>query len=631
MKHIKRYALPNEGGSILNNAGSNKGAAVTNLHPLLQRVYANRGVKDMGEVDYSLSNLLPYTSLSDIDLAVACLYQALRVERPILIIGDFDVDGATSTALVVLALRAFGFKRVDYLIPNRFEFGYGLSPEIVAVAAANIATSPPLLITVDNGISSYAGVRAAKELGMQVIITDHHLPQANVDSSSLALASAPVDAQVDASSPELAGVSLLLPPADAIINPNKNGDAFPSKNLAGVGVIFYLMLALRAFLRAQNWFVEGAISEPNMAQFLDLVALGTVADLVPLDYNNRILVHHGLARIRAGKCCLGIKMLLRVANRDYERIKADDLAYAIAPRLNAAGRLDDMAVGVACLLSDSVQHTRLLARELDKLNQERRTIEGGMQQQALQELAKLKLSEREQELPPALCLFDAGWHQGVVGVLASKIKERFNRPTLAFAAVSDDELKGSGRSIEGLHICNVLADIAALHPGLIPKFGGHAMAAGLSLRRADYAKFADIFVAIVRQRMQEVTGIAGAAGAIMEQVIYSDGEMEASYFALETAELLQRSGPWGRSFPEPLFDGIFELVAQRVVGGKHLKITLRVPENKQEVEAIYFNIVEGEWPNHRVAKVHAVYRLDVNEYNGRRSLQLIVENLVPHG
>lgn len=584
MKNIKRYPkISNETNIEVSDYAS------LNLHPLLKRIYVARGVKTQQEFDYNLKHLLPFAYLNGIDKAVSCLYTALQQQQNVLIIGDFDVDGATSTALALLSLRALGFANVAYLIPNRFEFGYGLTPEIVNMASQQ-SPHPDIIMTVDNGIASNDGVQAAMENGIKVIITDHHLPAA------------------------------VLPPAEAIVNPNQPEDTFPSKNLAGVGVVFYLMLALRAHLRDQNWFLQNNIVEPNMAQFLDLVALGTVADLVPLDYNNRILVQHGLERIKSGKCRLGLKMLLRIAGRDYEKIKTNDLVYAVAPRLNAAGRLDDMSLGVACLVSDSVEHVRALTRELDGLNNERRTIEAGMQQQALQALAQCQFTQ--QELPPALCVFNEAWHQGVVGILASKLKERFHRPVVAFAQVGDDEIKGSVRSIEGLHMRDVLDSIAAEHPGLIVKFGGHAMAAGLSLRKGDYHSFSNIFVNTIQQRLQAES---------LEHCIYTDGELDPEYFVLATAEILREAGPWGQGFPEPLFDGIFDLVAQRVVGEKHLKMTLREPSTNQEIEAIHFNMNANTWPNFRANKVHAVYRLDVNEYNGRRSLQLMVEKLEPYG
>jgi len=584
MLNIKRYQV-----SAADLANITKDGTESELHPLLQRIYVARGVNSTQYLDYSLAKLLPYQTLSGIDAAISCLYQALLNQQRVLIVGDFDVDGATSTTLAILALHAFGLQNIAYLIPNRFEFGYGLTPEIVAVTKQQ-PTPPDIIITVDNGIASHEGVLVAKEHGIKIIITDHHLPNTSVE----------------------------LPVADAIVNPNKIGDAFTSKNLAGVGVIFYLMLALRGFLRTENWFTKNNIPEPNMAQFLDLVALGTAADLVHLDYNNRILVNHGLERIRAGKCRLGLKILLRLANRDYEKIKVDDLVYIVAPRLNAAGRLDDMSVGVACLLSDNLQHVRLLARELDNLNKERRVIEQGMQQQALQELAKLQFIQPE--LPPALCIFKETWHQGVIGILASKLKERFHRPTIVFAAINDEELKGSARSVPSLHLRDILDEIAVQHPGLMVKFGGHAMAAGVTLRRADYPKFQTTFIDVIQQKMQQGT---------IEDFLYTDGELPNHYFSLEIAELLRQSGPWGHGFPEPLFDGIFDLTAQRIIGEKHLKVTLRNPETLQELDGIHFNIDIKTWPNYRITKVHAVYRLDVNEYNGRRNLQLLLERLKP--
>jgi single-stranded-DNA-specific exonuclease len=640
MKQIKHYQdqfiaenlqkMVSSGGSAISGSSCNdtcSTAVITNvasasnlnaastavLHPLLQRIYAARGVSSLRHINYSLTNLLSYKELSGIESAVDCLYQALMQQQRVLIVGDFDVDGATSTVLAILALRAFGLQNVAYLIPNRFEFGYGLTPELVEVAARQ--HQPEIIITVDNGITSYDGVAAARAKGIKVVITDHHLPAAADDA---------------------------LPVAVAIINPNKPGDIFPSKSLAGVGVVFYLMVALRSFLRAQNWFATHALTEPNMAQFLDLVALGTVADLAPLDYNNRILIHHGIARIRAGHCRLGIKTLLHVANRDYAKLRADDLAYVLAPRLNAAGRLDDMSVGVACLLSDSAQHVRLLARELDDLNKTRRTIEAGMQQQALDGLDKLHLGQKEQ--PAALCVFDEQWHQGVVGILASKIKDHYNCPVIAFAAVGEDEIKGSARSVDGLHLREVLDGIAAQHPNLMVKFGGHAMAAGISLRRADYDKFHTVFIDAVKQQLEREP---------FKQYIYTDGELAPEYFSLAIAELLGMAGPWGKDFPEPSFDGVFHVVAQRVVGTRHLKLILRPGLSQesssslnlnpsllasslapallqQDIDAIHFNMDEAKWPNQRVDKIRAVYRLAINEYNGRRSLQLLIDQLEPY-
>lgn len=555
----------------------------SNLSPLLKRLYAARGVTSPDEVVYDLKNLAHFSALKNIDLGVDCLLTALINQERILIVGDFDADGATSTALAVLALRAFGFQNVAYLIPNRFEFGYGLTPEIVAVAAT---MQPNLIITVDNGISSHAGVAAANQLGIKVLVTDHHLP--------------PFE----------------LPDAIAIINPSQAEDIFPSKALAGVGVVFYLMLALRSRLRQIGWFQQQGILEPNLAQFLDLVALGTVADLVPFDYNNRILVQQGLERIRSGECRVGIKALLQIAKRDYEQITTSDLGYAVAPRLNAAGRLDDMSLGVECLLSDDAEHAAQMAKALNDLNDTRREIESDMQQQALLALASLSL---QQNLPHGLCIFDPNWHIGVVGILASRIKERVHRPVIAFAALNEDEIKGSGRSVTGLHLRDVLSNIAASYPDLITKFGGHAMAVGLSLRRQNYEAFNLAFIAEVEKHLNEED---------LQAKIYTDGELEPENICLTTAKLLRKAGPWGQDFSDPVFEGDFNVLQQKLVGQKHLKMFLAVPGGGNIVcDAIRFNVDLKRWPNERCKKVHIVYRLDVNEYNDNYYLQLIVENL----
>lgn len=567
MKIIVRRQVPDGCSLIVDNA-------------VLQEIYSARGVRSISEVNYSLQNLLPFSALEGIDKAVACLKDALIQQKKVLIIGDYDVDGATSTALALKTLQGFGLKNISYLIPNRFEFGYGLTPEIVQLAAAQ---SPDLIITVDNGISSFAGVIEAKKQGIEVLITDHHLPSNEV------------------------------PEACAIVNPNQHGDKFPSKNLAGVGVVFYLMLALRSRLRNDGWFTRQNIAEPNMGQYLDFVALGTVADLVSLDYNNRILVSNGLKNIRAGRCCIGIKTLLSATNRDYERITASDLAYAIAPKLNAAGRLEDMSLGVECLLTDSLEKARQIANQLNILNSERREIEESMRKQAWQVLQNFSSPEN---LPLGLCVFDESWHQGIIGILASRIKDKFNRPTIAFASVNDSELKGSARSVPGLHIRDLLENIAARYPDLISKFGGHAMAAGLSLRRENYALFCDIFSQEIDRNLK-IEDLANN--------IYTDGALSFEHFSLEFAETLHQAGPWGCNFPEPLFDGTFEIAEQRLVGRKHLKLAFRLPGTLSEVSGIYFNIDTEFWPNQRCAKVRAAYRLDANEYNGRRFLQLIVE------
>lgn len=551
------------------------------ISQLLKNIYENRGIKNLSEIDHQLATLIPYTTLKDIDAAVALLYKHLKAQSKIVVVGDFDADGATSSALAVSALRAFGVKNVSYLVPNRFEYGYGLTPEIVAVAQKS---KPNLLITVDNGISSIEGVATAKAVGMDVLITDHHLQGSE------------------------------LPKADALVNPNQVGDEFPSKNLAGVGVIFYVMLALRRYLIEKNWFKDNAIAEPNMAQFLDLVALGTVADVVPLDQNNRVLVQQGLRRIRANHCRPGIKALLDVAKRNQARLNSSDLGFALGPRLNAAGRLDDMAIGIECLLANDYAKASDLAVILDELNQERKSIETEMQQQALLELKKLKFNK---DLPIGLCIYDENWHQGVIGILASRIKDRFHRPVIAFAPGDNNLIKGSARSIKGLHIRDVLDAVATQNPGLISKFGGHAMAAGLSFPVESYQKFSEAFDTEVKKHLSD--------NDLREDVL-SDGELSSEEFNLDTAQLLQAAGPWGQNFPEPLFDGEFTIITQRIVGAKHLKMVLGVGDTLQ-IDAIAFNIDIEQWPNHRCKKVRLAYRLDINEYMGRQSLQLMVEHL----
>ena len=553
------------------------------LHPLLARVYAARGA-GADELDLSLARLLPPARLHNADRAALLLADAIAQHKKLLIIGDFDADGATSTALAVSALRQFGAVNVDYLVPNRFDYGYGLTPEIVALAATR---HPDLIITVDNGISSIEGVEAATALGIATVITDHHL----------------------------AGRE--LPAADVIVNPNQPGCEFPSKNLAGVGVIFYVMLALRAELRSRGWFEQR--QEPNLAHYSDLVALGTVADVVPLDHNNRILVAAGLQRIRAGQARPGITALLEVASRDSRSIVASDLGFAVGPRINAAGRLDDMSIGIECLLSEDPGRAASLAMQLHQLNQDRRVIEGDMQEEALRELAQLKLVE-EGDPPVAMTLYQSGWHQGVIGILASRIKDRLHRPTIAFADGDDGQIKGSARSIQGIHIRDILDAVAVRNPGLISKFGGHAMAAGLSLARDDYERFAAAFVAEVERH---------AADVDLQAVIDSDGELAEDDFQLELATALRFAGPWGQHFPEPIFDGIFKLVSQRLVGEKHLKMTLFPANGSQLLDAIAFNVDLDIWPDSAIEHVEIAYRLDVNEFRGQRSVQLVVEHLSP--
>ena len=539
------------------------------------------------ELNCSLERLLPPTQLKGMDTAVTLLSQALQNNKRILIVADFDADGATSCAVAVGALRAFGAADVRYVVPNRFEYGYGLTPEIVAVAARQ---QPDLIITVDNGISSIEGVAAARARGIAVLITDHHLP------------------------------GIVLPEADAMVNPNQPGDDFPSKNLAGVGVIFYVMLALRTHLRQTGWFTERGLTEPNLARLLDLVALGTIADVVPLDYNNRILIAQGLMRINQGLACPGITALLGIAGRKpggSYRLTASDLGFYAAPRLNAAGRLQDMSLGIACLLSDDSEAAQIMARQLDELNRARRVIEEGMQQQALAALETLRLDT--DSLPKGLCLFNEDWHQGVIGIVAGRLKDRLHRPVIAFAPANPAEVKGSARSVPGLHIRDVLDAIAARYPHLLQKFGGHAMAAGLSLLRTDIPAFSAAFDAEVSRHLDE---------ADLQGHILSDGALNPLELDIMLAEAVRHGGPWGQGFPEPLFDGEFEIIDRRIVAEKHVKMVLRQAEGGKNLEAIAFNQAAalGQWAS---ARIQAAYKLDINEYGGYRTLQLIVEHMQP--
>jgi len=554
------------------------------LPPLLKRLYLQRGVRSAAELERGAKHLLPFTSLSGLDAAVELLHQALLDGRRIMVVGDFDADGATSTALTVLALRSMGGHNVQYLVPNRFDDGYGLSPEVVEQARARGAQ---LILTVDNGISSHSGVACAHQHGIPVLVTDHHLPGET------------------------------LPEAEAIVNPNLRDCAFPSRALAGVGVAFYLMMALRAHLRKLGWF--GATrAEPNLAELLDLVALGTVADVVPLDVNNRILVWQGLSRIRAGKCRPGIRALLEIANRDARQLVASDLGFALGPRLNAAGRLDDMSVGVALLLTDDITQARMLANELDALNQTRKEIEQGMQSEAL---ALCQTLERQQtELPLGLAFYHPEWHQGVVGILASRLKERFYRPVIAFAPAGDGTLKGSGRSIPGLHLRDALERLDTLYPGMMLKFGGHAMAAGLSLEEAQFEAFRQRFADLLGEWLSEES---------LQSVIWSDGALQPGEFSLQTAELLREAGPWGQAFPEPAFDGKFKLLQQRLVGERHLKMMLEPLGGGPLIDGIAFNVDTTLWPDNSVRQVELAFKLDINEYRGNRSVQLIIDHLWP--
>ena len=547
--------------------------------PLLQRVYAARGVRDVEDLKLATAGLHSPASMQGLDTAAARLSAAVTEGESVLFVGDFDADGATASALGVSLMRALGAREVDFLVPNRFDFGYGLTPEIVAVAAQS---KPDLIVTVDNGISSLKGVEAANELGIAVIVTDHHLPGNE------------------------------LPKALAVVNPNQKGCSFPSKNLAGVGVIWYLLSAVRRVLADQGWFQDKA--EPNPAQWLDLVSLGTVADVVPLDYNNRILVYQGLQRMRAGHLRPGLRAIAQVAGKKLVDLTAQDLGFALGPRLNAAGRLEDMTIGIRCLLATDDEEALRLATALNELNRARRSIETQMSQEA--ELAILDLADEENSVADkkGLAVYREQWHQGVVGIVAGRMRERFFRPVIAFAetgATAPDELKGSARSIPGLHIRDVLADIDTRFPGLIVRFGGHAMAAGLSLKRRHLARFAKAFDAAVDARVN---------GEVLQNTVLTDGELDAAELALANAELLASGGPWGQGFEEPLFHGSFELISQKVVGENHLKMVVGC--GGQVFDAIKFR----QAPMPGAEQVELVYHLSVNEWRDRRSLQLMVEH-----
>jgi single-stranded-DNA-specific exonuclease len=551
------------------------------LHPVLERVYAARGVSAPADLDMSLERLLPVRTLEGIEAATELLGRHRSTGR-VLVVGDFDADGATSSALLVRALRAFGFAAVDFLVPNRFKFGYGLTPEIVTLAAAR---APTLIVTVDNGISSHAGVAAARERGIDVLITDHHLPGTQ------------------------------LPDANVIVNPNLTGSRFGSRALAGVGVAFYVMAALQRRLH------EAGSAPPAVAQWLDLVALGTVADVVPLDANNRVLVAQGVRRIRAGRCTAGLKALLEVAGRSAASLTAVDLAYGAAPRLNAAGRLDDMSVGIQCLITDDPDSARQLAARLDALNEERRSIEARMQQEALAAVRRLTEAGPGALERSGVCLFDESWHQGVVGLVASRVKERVRRPVIAFAVADAATLRGSARSLAGLHIRDMLEAIATRHPGLVSRFGGHAMAAGLTLERAKLDVFARAFDEEAARRVR---------GAPPADTVETDGELALEELALGTAQALREGGPWGQSFPEPSFDGVFSIRNARVVNERHLKMWVEPPRSGRAFDAIAFNHLEPNADFRPPAgEAQLVYRLDVNEYQGERRLQLLVDHVLP--
>ena len=549
-----------------------KFTGLSDIDPVLRRLYLTRGICDSNELNYALQNLLPVRSMSGIDAAVALLLE--HTGSRIIIIGDFDADGATSTALVMRCLREFGINDVDYLVPNRFKFGYGLTPEIVRVAAER---SPDLLITVDNGVSSIDGVAEAHKLGIKVLITDHHLPGAE------------------------------LPAADAMVNPNLVDNEFASGNLAGVGVAFYLMAALGRELQAAGQ--EAAARIP--ARYLDLVALGTVADVVPLDHNNRILVSQGLQRIRAGKSVAGIEALMQLAGRSVNRIVSTDLGFVVGPRLNAAGRLEDMSVGIECLLTDSPDVAATLAGELDAINRDRKSIEAKMREEAFAAVDAMET----RDLPSCICVYDERWHQGVVGLIAARVRERWNRPVIAFASEGGGQLKGSARSIPGVHVRDLLEAISSAKPGLVGKFGGHAMAAGLNLEEQKFAEFSSLAAA----KLDQLYPQADFSGAIL-----TDGDLPADSMSLKFARMLREGGPWGAGFPEPVFSGDFRIDEQRTVGENHLKLRVQPAAGGSSVDAIAFN---QAGPAYR-GVVRLTYKLDVNEYRGFETPQLIVEQIV---
>lgn len=556
------------------------------LPPLLRRLYAARGVTSDEQLSYTLKHLASPLSLHGIDRAVELLAQAIRDQQTVMVLGDFDADGATSTSVAVLGLGMLGLQSVDFRVPSRFADGYGLTPGIIHRLQEE-GELPDLLITVDNGISAHEGVRAARELGVRTIITDHHL----------------------------AGET--LPEAEAIVNPNQPGCPFLSKNAAGVGVIFYVLTALRKHLREQGRL---PVPEPNLGTLLDLVALGTVADVVPLDHNNRIFVEQGLRRIRQGQARPGILALLEVAGRDHREISATDLGFVVGPRLNAAGRLDDMSIGIACLLADNRDEALRLARELDNFNRERRSIEREMKTQAQDLLASMSLDV--EGLPWGLALFDEDWHQGVIGILAARIREQTHRPTIAFAPDDDGQhLKGSARSIPGLHIRDALADVATRSPGLLKKFGGHAMAAGMTIARQDLQRFSEAFDFVVRQALD---------ASDLEAAITTDGPLALAELSLDTAFLLRKAGPWGQHFPEPLFDGDFQVINQRIVGENHLKLTVQPSGGGQLIDGIAFN-TGPEVPDYTRTGARLVYKPDANTFRGRTNLQLLVDYLEPLG
>lgn len=553
------------------------------MHPVLRRIYAARGVAAAAEVEHKLARLLAPQQLGGMQRACELLENAISLQQRIVIVGDFDADGATGTAVAVRGLRLLGAGDVDFQVPNRFTHGYGLSPALVDDL---LPLKPQLIVTVDNGVAAHAGIAAANAHGIAVVVTDHHLPG---DS---------------------------LPAAAALVNPNLDGDAFPSKALAGVGVMFYVLLALRAHLRSRGWFTHER-PEPDLSVLLDLVALGTVADLVPLDYNNRVLVEAGLRRIRNGQACAGVLALIEASKRSAATLCAGDLGFALGPRINAAGRLDDMRLGIECLLCDEPLRARQLADRLSAINAERRDLQAQMVEQGEDLVARFLARHGADNLPVGVVLYEPDWHVGVVGLVASKLKERLHRPVIACAPAEEgsNEIKASGRSIAGFHLRDALAELDACTPGLLQRFGGHAMAAGLSLAADRLKEFAASFDAVARRRMDM---------ALLDPVLHTDGCLDAADYDLELARQLRFAGPWGQAFPEPLFDDEFRLLDWKLMGQTHLRLTLQHPQRREPLEAVMFGGYRGQPPPQRL---RAVFQLGIDDWNGRERLRLLVTHL----
>ena len=572
---------------ITRRVASSECSLPDSIHPVMRRIFAARNISSLRELDYSLTNLLPFGRLKNIHAAAGLLMDAIRKDKRILVVADYDADGATACAVALRGLALLGARQVVYMVPDRVKHGYGLSTDVVQQA---LEFEPDLLVTVDNGISSLAGVDSARSAGVDVLITDHHLPGKE------------------------------LPAANVIVNPNQPGDKFPSKCIAGVGVMFYVLLAVRAGLRDANWFEGQGLRTPNFAPLLDLVALGTIADVVELDFNNRILVGQGLKWIRARRCSQGIMALIRVAGSVPEKITSADLGFLLGPRLNAAGRMADMSLGIECLLTDNFSHAVSLALQLDKINRERKLVQADMQEEAeayLGDIAGLQ----QGELPFGVCLYDSGWYQGIVGILAGRIKEMVNRPVIVFASAGEGLLKGSGRSITGIHLKDVLEALTVQSPSLIQRYGGHAMAAGLTIREADYAGFRELFDAQVRSL---------TAGRLPGAEIATDGRLEPADISLEFAGEIENAGPWGQGFPEPLFDDVFTVADARTVGDRHLKMKLLPDGAERPVEAISFN-TDRDAIGESAQSHRFVYRLAINDYKGVRTPQLIVEHIEQQG